>query len=255
MGKRLQLSLLIMILFLGQAFPADAKSKKRTCDYIEKPELRINIHLTIPEATYDYSRTSEEMTDERFESTVKWLQKQGIKSIGMARHLGQFIKIKGLTSGGYQVNMTGMGHARRVDRYGVYYCPFLTDLNIEFFYATKIFIAKEIPRDSCEFEETMKHEWKHHTANVMAIKTYSDRLKKDLPTIVREIEERQGYVDASQIQNAYKQIEHSVNDMINIYYETIWKDQRKRNSLIDTPEEYQRVERVIQECEKRRKAK
>lgn len=240
----------VFILFLGLLLGFPAHAQKRTCDHVKKPPLIVKINLDIPEATYDYSRTTEELTDDQFEKTVEWIQKQGIRSVGIAEHLGQYVTIRGIASGGYAYAMNYKMRATAVDKYGVYYCPYLTEINIDLFYATKIFIANEIPKGSCEFNEVMKHEWKHHTANVLAIKTYSDRLKKDLPVIAREIELQHGYVDRSIVDPTFEKIKGSVRDMIEIYYDTIWQDSRSRNAKIDTQEEYQRVDRAINLCEK-----
>ena len=204
----------------------------------------------VPETTYDYSKSTKELSDNHLETTVEWIKKQGIRSVGIAEHLGQFVSIRGLASGGYAYSMNYKMQAKHVDKYGVYYCPYLTEVDIELFYATKIFIASEIQKDSCEFNEVMKHEWKHHTANVLAIKNYSDRLKQDLPVIAREIELLHGYVDRSQVDKTFDEIKLSVKDMIDVYYDSIWKDSRERNSKIDTPEEYQRVDSAIDLCEK-----
>ena len=241
----------LTILFSYPVFATEDKTKK-TCDYIKKPKINVNINLTIPEVTYDYTRSSKEILDENFEQTVEWLQKESVKSVGTARRDRELINIKGLTTGGYEVSMTGLGHARHVDRYGVYYCPFLTDINIELFYASKIYIAKDLPRGSCEFEETVKYELQHHNANVKEVQDYSQRLKKDLPLIVREIEESHGYVDASKIQETYGKIEVSVNEIIQIYYDTIWKNSIKRSTQIDTPEGYANFQKAIQDCKENR---
>ncbi len=209
----------------------------------------------MPEATYDYTQSSKELTSGQMDKTVEWIKEQGIQSVGVAEHLGQFVSIRGLASGGYAYAMDYKMQAKVVDKYGVYYCPYLTEVNIDLFYATKIFIAKEIPQNSCEFHEVMKHEWKHHTANTLAIKTYSDRLEKDLPSIARDIELRHGYVDRSQVERTFTEIKRSVKDMIDIYYDSIWRDSRQRNALIDTPEEYHRVDGAINLCEKERRSK
>lgn len=237
------------VFVLSVCIATSAYAQKRTCDHVKKPPLKVNIILDLPEATYDFTRSTEDLTDDQFEKTVEWIQKQGIQSVGVAEHMGQYVSIRGLASGGYAYAMSYKMQAKNVDKYGVYYCPYLTEVNIDLFYATKIFIANEIPKGSCEFEEVMKHEWKHHTANVFAIKTYSDRLKKDLPVIAREIELQHGYVDRSLVDQTFAKVKDSVRDMIEIYYDSIWQDSRARNALIDTPEEYQRVDNSIDLCE------
>ncbi|MCB9979771.1 MAG: hypothetical protein H6863_01355 [Rhodospirillales bacterium] len=238
-----------LVLFLTPPAFA-AAGQKRTCDYIKKPPLRVHVNLTIPDVTYDYTRTAAQMSSEHFETTVEWLQKNGIKSVGMAQHIGKFMSVRGLASGGYAYSMSYRMQAKNVDNYGVYYCPYLTEVNIDLFYGSKIFIAADIPKKSCEFNETMTHEWQHHTANLIAIKIYSKRLEEDLPKIAREIELRHGYVSADQIDLTFSEIKKSVEDMIGIYYDSIQQDSRNRNDKIDTPAEYKRVEDRIDACQK-----
>ena len=69
--------------------------------------------------------------------------------------------------------------------------------------------------------------------------------------MAREIELHQGRVGHGIVQPTFEKIKLSVADMIEIYYDSIYKDSRKRNERIDTPQEYQRVEQAIRACEER----
>jgi len=226
-----------------------------TCDHIKKQPLHVTINLTEPAVRYDYSKTSKEMTQERREHLEEWLMKNGVKSAGMARHVGQFMEVGGLTVGGYATSYQYQMRAEPVDPYGVYYCPYITQINIELFYQTTIFMPKEKDRNSCDFKETMKHEWKHHTANLLAFKKYTERLKQDVPVIAREIELGLGYIPHGKVQAAFEDIQNSVKRAIDIYLETISDASNALNEKIDTPEEYVRVEKAIKNCEMRRKEK
>lgn len=233
-----------MSVFLFPAFAAP------TCDQIGKEPAKVTVNLTIPEVQYDLSKTKHQMTKEQQDMIREWLQKQGIKSVGLADDLGRHMQVGGLTSGGYAFNSHYMLRAEHVDRYGVYYCPHLSDITIELFYRSIIFMPKGLNQESCEFKEVMKHEWKHHTANVLAVKKIADRLEKDLPVIAREIELSVGYVDRTRVKSQFEAIKRAVTDAIDIYFSTLSADSKERNDLIDTPQEYLRVEQAIQTCEK-----
>ena len=202
----------------------------------------------MPPPKYDASKTFDQLTDRHFESNLRALEKEGLKTTGIRRHDLPQSQVRAITSGSYNAGYSYHARAQSVDKYGVYYCPYITQLEITFFYQSTIFMAKELKKGSCAYDEVMKHEWKHHTANTISIKKYSDKLKEDLPIIVRELEDSLGYVDGSQIQTRYDMIKLAVQDVLDIYYGEAMKEQEKRNDLIDTPFEYARVNTAIQVC-------
>jgi hypothetical protein len=239
-----------MLIATGMSFFSSIARATPTCDQIGKDPAKVTVNLTIPEVQYDFSKTKRQMTEEQQGMIQEWLQKQGVKSVGVAADLGKHLQVGGLTSGGYAFSSYYMMRAEHVDRYGVYYCPHLSDITVELFYRSIIFMPKGLDQKSCEFEEVMKHEYKHHTANVLAVQRISDRLEQDLPVIAREIELSVGYVDRSRVDEKFEDIKMAINDAIDIYFSTLSADSEARNDLIDTPEEYLRVERAIQTCEK-----
>ena len=243
----------ILLSFVLSVLSTPAAHAARACNELRKPPIKVTVNLTVEDTKYDFNKTSRELTESRREQIVEWLQKHGVKSVGWARHMGQLMKVYGVASGGYDGQYAYRMQAQHVDRYGVYYCPYLQHIHIELVYKTVIFIPEDIKQGSCEFKEIMKHEWKHHTANLIAVKKYAKRLEQDLPLMARHIENRIGYVDRSQVDRKFKEIEQAVEDAVDIYMETLYADSYRRNENIDTPQEYLRVERAIEACEKERK--
>lgn len=245
-ARRRVLFTLFILMIPGS--PALANS---LCGTMDRPKLNLNIILTMPETAYNFTKTKQELTQENQALIQGWLSKNGIKNVWATNHLSKNMSIGGLASAGYGTSYKMDLLAKPYDAYGTYYCPYFNDVTIDLFYQTIIFIPKDFKKGSCDFEETMKHEWKHHLANLASIKENMEHMEPDIRQIVKEVENR-GYISFGNVETRFTEMQQSLEDGLNIYMEMINEASRKRNDAIDSPDEYLRVEQAIEACEKGR---
>lgn len=201
----------------------------------DKPfKTEIVINLNIPDTRYNYQLSMAQLTQEQTETTKKWQNKQEDHVWASAD-----LMVDGLARGGVGVEQQTHFLAKPYDRYGRYYCPYVKKIVIDVNYNSRIFIASDRKQGSCEFFAVLDHEHKHHNANVTVVKNVVERLKKDLPTILRDLE--RGYVPRSEVDGGFNNLQEGLTDMMKVYSAYMFENMEKENEPIDTPAEYERV--------------
>ena len=90
---------------------------------------------------------------------------------------------------------------------------------------------------------------RHHATNAAVAQEVVARLKRDLPTIIAEIETSGSYVSRNLVDARFQYLRASLEDAINVYVQqSMTAEMRRRNDLIDSPEEYKRSSRAMDEC-------
>lgn len=146
--------------------------------------------------------------------------------------------------------VSGLGMmARYYDRYGVYYCIYISKLELAMMFRTRIVIPKEFKNGGCRFNMIHEHEYRHYQANRDVTEEFVKRLYKDLPVIIADIENRQPYVQKSEVPQAFKRLQENIKLAIESYIiESMREEMKRRNSLIDTPEEYASTGPKLRAC-------
>lgn len=128
---------------------------------------------------------------------------------------------------GVQTRSRFMG--KSYDRYGMYFCPYVKELNIDVFYHTQIFITVlKLKKGTCQFDLTLDHEVWHHETNVRAVQDVLAKLKKELPQIIAYMERR--YVPRSEMEKGFESLSTGLSNAIEIYGDHMYKEVQKRNT-------------------------
>ena len=204
-------------------------------------KTKVVVNVNLPETTYNYRMSTKQLTAGQKDVTKKW-QSEQVDHVWASADL----HVNGVAEGGMSVNQQASFIGKPYDRYGMYYCPYVRTITINVYYNTRIFIGSEIPQGSCEFFAVLAHEHKHRDTNVAVVKDVTERLKKDLPLIISELEGR--YVKRAEVDGGFQNLNAGLTDMFKIYSSYMSEQMTERNNLIDTPEEYARV---AHECVKR----
>lgn len=213
--------------------PAGAKVDRNNCAKNKPFNTRINVHLEIPEVKYNHKLSAKKLTKDQQSVIDEW-KNENEDHVWSSKEL----YVKGLARGGMGVRTRSRFLGKAYDRYGMYYCPFVKELNIEVFYATQIFVAKELKKGTCDFNVTLEHEVRHHETNVAAVEDVLIKLKKELPQIIAYMERR--YVPRSEMEKGFESLSSGLSDAIEVYGEYMYKEIDKRNKPIDSPENYER---------------
>lgn len=217
-------------LMLPIADPAQVKG----CSARKPFKTEIQIDLDIPETRYDFSMTRKNLTEGQVELTTAWKSEH-------EDHVwaSSDLSVEGLARGGMGVMSASQFIGVPYDKYGMYYCPYVKKLIVSVHYNTKIFVAREHKKGTCDFSATLAHEEQHHQINVDTVSEVMMRLEKDLPEIISYMERR--YVPRAEVENGAMNLQAGLEDALKIYSEHMFKEMSKRNAVLDSPEEYQRV--------------
>ena len=114
------------------------------------------------------------------------------------------------------------------------------------FKPTTLYIAREHPAGSCEFDITMNHEKKH----ISVYQTYLDKMALDVRDELREqLGDRIQYFDSAEAGET--SIRQRAASILQPYLERGAQESAKRQALVDTPEEYFRLETFQARCSPR----
>ena len=202
----------------------------------------INVFLTAPDPDFDFSKSKKELTKNTEAVTRKW-----------AKTEEQRVWIeKGFTAGLARAGTGFRWRARNIGkRYGGYgshyFCLFFNNIEIEVFYGATLFVVKDFKDDSCDFKITLAHEFQHHDINMAIANKYVERLKKDLPVMLQQVE-NYGYVPHHQMDARFQLMRDSLADAVDIYMEEMHKEMTAENAKIDTLENYQRESLICVEA-------
>ncbi|NCC21643.1 MAG: hypothetical protein EOM26_04175 [Alphaproteobacteria bacterium] len=212
-----------------------------TCAGVKDFETEIDLRVIQPEITYDLTRSGKYLTNKSADAIARW--KSEHEDHVWASH---DLQVGGVARGGIGISSQIRLEGRHIDRYGVYWCPVIRKVEIEVFYATTIFVAKEKQKNRCEFDLVHEHELGHHRINIAAVKKYTDKLRKDLPVMISILE--RDYVERPDVEVRFAEIQHGLQDGIKVYSDYIFREMRTNNAAYDSPEEYERVSSLSRRC-------
>lgn len=213
------------------------------CGDYKKTPTNINIELELPEPVYDLGKSIGEIN--KGATADEWLKKNGMQEIWRSSEMVRL----GYASGGMAQLTMFRFKVQKYDRYGVYWCPYVDYLDLAMMFRTVIVIPKNFAKGGCRFNAVAAHEYKHYKANRDVAEEFVRRLHKDLPVIIREMENRQPYVEGKDVNKTLADMQASFKDAIESYImRSMVEEGRRRNGMIDSPAEYAAAGQIIQAC-------
>lgn len=117
-------------------------------------------------------------------------------------------------------------------------CGALKTLTISFGYARRtVYIARELPPQSCIYGEVMGHEMEHVAIDDRLLAEFRPRFQQQMEGLVEQLRPVQGR-SADQVARA---IQRSVESVINRSLDEFGRERDRRQARLDTVEEYTRV--------------
>ncbi len=216
-----------------------------TCQGSKGFTTALNVNLETPPPVLDLKRSLSDINEGQNEAHEEWLKKNGMQTIWKAENM----ETAGTTAGAWGSFVDFKMTATAADTYGLLVCPYFKQINLNLMYRSIISIPKEFPGGSCAYKVIMTHELKHHNTNVKIVQDAVARFRKDLPLLVTEIEKSGAASPRGQIDATIATIKQKISDAFKIYLEdTIAREMKKQNELIDSPEEYTKGTRLLDEC-------
>ncbi len=223
---------LFILMFGGMFLPASAIAAG-SCGAAKPAPTKITIDLSLPKPHYDLDLSIREINKNH--SADDWIARNGMQKVWKSSEMTTL----GYAEGAMGIAMSAHADLKPYDRYGVYYCPYIRDLDLSMIFRTRIVIPNNFKNGGCRFNTVHEHEYRHYMANREVAEKFVKRLYKDLPVIIGEIENRQPYIEGKDVPAAIEMMRAGITDAIESYiFQAIAIEAARRNNLIDTPEEY-----------------
>jgi hypothetical protein len=103
-----------------------------------------------------------------------------------------------------------------------------------------IYVAKELPKRSCPFKTVLEHEEKHKAVDQKLLEEYTEKAREFFQKGADEI----GMIRHPAGAAIDAQVNSYMNDAIEYFSKELENDRKQRQKEVDSPEEYQRVERA-----------
>lgn len=244
MGRVSFYTVVVWLLCIG-SWPAFAyEGKEEYCSDRRPAPVGINIELELPDPHYDFQKSIKEINVDR-SGLDEWIVRNGMQQVWKSKEMTKL----GYAAGGMAM-LSSMGViARHYDRYGVYYCTYVSNIDIAMMFRTLVVIPKNFKRGGCRFNLIHEHELLHYQTNRDVVRKFVERLYRDLPVIIADIENRQPYVQKSEVQNAFKRLQESIKFAVESYIlDSMRAELDRKHALIDTPEEYASSSAKLRAC-------
>jgi len=188
--------------------------------------------------------TLAQINAETKESRETWLKEHHMEEVWASNETHTLGYAMGGMASAYKTELFAVPY----DDYGIYYCPFFKDVEINIIYRTLIRVPKEFPKGTCLYDVILRHEMRHHTANKESFDRYMTQLKGDLPQMVRYYE--QVPVKRATVQQKFGNMKISVEEAIKLYIQDyVLVAAKKINDEIDSPESYAAEAKKMEACE------
>lgn len=241
---RFPFCILVWLLCIG-SWPAFAyESKEEYCSDRRPAPIGINIELELPDPYYDFKKSIDDINIDR-SGLDEWIVRNGMQQVWQSKEMTRL----GYAAGGMATMSSMHLTAKHYDRYGVYYCTYVSKIDIAMMFRTMIVIPKNFKRNGCRFNHVHEHELLHYQTNRDVVRKFVERLYRDLPVIIAHIENSQPYVPKAEVQNAFKRLQENIKFAVESYIlDSMRIELDRQNALIDTPEEYASSGEKLRAC-------
>lgn len=184
------------------------------------------------EVTYKYDLGTEELT--------AYSQKNKVYSpydSGTPTHTA------GLHQGKYHMNwsfLPALIHNKTSGNLCIYY----KDIKVEFMLDPTIFVSKDHLSHSCEHKAIEEHEMKHLMTDRQLVNEFSALMGKAIFDDLDNHGYVWGPIYPDQIEGTVQEMEVSLRAVIEPFLPKLQKERKRRQQLVDTVEEYERVSQM-----------
>ena len=136
-----------------------------------------------------------------------------------------------------------------VDQFKTRFCPYVMEAAVDILALSMISVPRESPPGTCKGEEIAAHEYKHFEVNKYLLDQAVQKLRRDMPRIIRDLE-MEGYVPEAEAQGRIDAMKLAMTEAVSTYLaEEVARRMTAMNSQTDSPEEYARMDKLVTLCE------
>lgn len=211
-------AILMLLLSAGSAFAAGCAMPT------EMPTLKVEIDANKPFIDHTKQR-----------GALKHFDIATISPYGAEQN----VHVNGLMRGAITLK-TEMGIAWQRLESGEDNCYWFNSINLHMQLSPTIFIASEIHPNSCLYQEVLKHEYSHYKVDLEIARDYQQVFLQEIERFMRQTGVIGPFPGAMQLQ-AKQELVKRLEAVVQSVNERMKADRIKRQALIDTKEEYERV--------------
>ncbi|MCB1651941.1 MAG: hypothetical protein KDI46_07815 [Alphaproteobacteria bacterium] len=122
------------------------------------------------------------------------------------------------------------------------YCVGIKAMKVLWLALPTVYLASDYKKGSCEYTAVLAHEQIHIRRNNQFISEYAPRFKKEVGKISKQMRTQIGPIGENQIQAAQTELENQMYErLINQFFDRYIPELNRRQSKVDSPEEYAKV--------------
>ena len=122
-------------------------------------------------------------------------------------------------------------------------CVTTSAVHITITYKPVIYVSSNIPKGSCRYKATLKHEMKHVSTDIDTISEFIPDIKDATADALRHAQTTEP-VDTDRTDDMHDDISQKLSDAINEENTAFQKTRKKRQREIDSREEYERLSKA-----------
>ncbi|QQR68287.1 MAG: hypothetical protein IPI58_05355 [Alphaproteobacteria bacterium] len=231
------LGLIIGVCLSMASAPSWAEEAEIACPANNHANITIDLVFEEPEQKFSLSLREIQSLDNEANGKINpHLSRMGGKQISskeMATHT------LGLTSGNLVLDQSTSFSVRQIGPGRA--CVYLSDLKVTFgFRQHVVYVARELPRRSCPFNEVLKHEAKHVDTDRRLLNEKATWIKNEIMNAADKVSRVQvGHPDALQ-----QDMQGSLHATIERIHDIVQAERRERQAEVDNPAEYARIGRT-----------
>jgi len=150
-------------------------------------------------------------------------------------------KVLGLTTGDFRQECTYIFRTRK-KFLAKGYLLWVEDLKVELSADDlKVYVAREYPKGSCEYEETLKHELTHVAIHREVYEKYSRELE-DALSKARGIPGKTRPLLVGDPDEGSRRVKEAIEAVVNPVFDAYQEELAQRQSAFDSPEEYRGIQ-------------
>ncbi len=226
--------LVCTVILAALIWPSSPAVAAGSCDDINHDPARVIINLTVPEPVYNNTQDKPDLAQKGADYKKAWAERNGLIPLWSSDNMST----EGTAAGGMSFFFDIKTDSKPFDSYKIYSCAYFTEVNVELFYRSVIFIPSEYEPGSCAYEIVREHQLKHQREGRKTVHAFTDRLRRDMPAIIKQMESG-SYVRQTRIKSRTNDMEQGIMDAVKVYFqEAMASVMQEQISAIDTPEEY-----------------
>jgi hypothetical protein len=189
------------------------------------PAPTISVTVSVEDAAFDRTQDVADLNRLMFDDERHWIDEEGA-AMGVTQHL-------------FDLDWQNVQSIETEGRDGAR-CVGYKDGEIAVTLGATIFVASEIPGDSCLYREVLAHEQRHRALGSEMTIAFGRQLEAEIAAALRQ----QPYVEVPSGDMPWLVADQHLQAIIDAAYAVFRRDHSRRQLAIDSNEEYRRVEAV-----------